>query len=72
MESNESKNRCRDEHDSAENIGGTKTAAKSTFSFELFTLTYVSNVLDMYFKNPCTCLSMSLINPLFRRKTQRL
>ena len=46
MESNES-NLKPVEHASAEKIGGTKTAAKITFSFELFILTYVSNVLDM-------------------------
>ena len=45
-------------------LGGTKTAAKSTFCFELFIFTCVSNVLDMYLNNPCAWLSMSsLINP---------
>ena len=55
------------------NLGGTKTAAKSTFCFELFILTCVSNVLDMYSNNPCDCLSMSsLIKPFLRHKTGRL
>ena len=54
-------------------LGGTKMAAKSTFCFELFILTCVSNVLDMYLNNLCACLSMSsLINLFLRPKTRRL
>ena len=72
LESNESTIKT-DEHHSAEILGGTKTAAKSTFSFELFILTCVSNVLDMYLNNLCACLSMSsLIIPFLRPKTGRL
>ena len=54
-------------------LGGTKTAAKSTFCFELFIFTCVSYVLDTYLNNPCAWLSMSsLINPFLMPKTRRL
>ena len=72
LESNESTIKT-DEHDSAEILGGTITAAKSTFSFELFILTCVSNVLDMYLNNLCASSSMSsLIKQFLRPKTGRL
>ena len=59
LESNESGIKT-DEHRSAEIPGGTKTAAKSTFCFDLFILTCVSNVLDMYLNN--LCASRDLVN----------
>ena len=72
LESNASTIKTVERH-SAVNIGGTKTAAKSTFSFELIILTCVSNVLDMCLNNLCACVSMSsLIIPFLRPKTGRL
>ena len=73
LESNASTIKTVERH-SAVNIGGTKTAAKSTFSFELLLiLTCVYNVLYMYVNNLRACLSMSsLIIPFLRPKTGRL
>ena len=66
LESNESSIKTDEQH-SWRNENGSKKWV------ELFILTCVSNVLDMYSNNPCACLSMwSLIKPFLRHKTGRL